>query len=176
MEQTPTHCWKETLGRYGTAVFSERPKGSTPISLAALAGDATMMRLLADHGADISLAAENGVTPLMQACGVRRSMAELFIPEDDSLAAVVTAVELGADVNAEDYLGDTALHGAARIKSTKIIQYLVQNGADVNRVNKRGQTPCVCCRSLLASNTRRRIQTVKGSGVLTKRNSANYGH
>ncbi len=128
--------------RYGYTVYSARPRGSTPFLLAAMAGETAIMRMLVDYGADPLLAAENGVTPLMMAAGVRRNLSEIRVPESDSLESVKLAVELGADVNAADTSwGDTALHGAARIKSADIIQFLVDNGAEVNVLNKRGQTP-----------------------------------
>ncbi len=128
--------------RYGFTFASGRPKGSTPFALAALAGDATMMQLLVDFGADPLLNAERGMTPLMMAAGLRRNLAESIVPLSDSFEAVKLAVELGADVNAvDDRYGDTPLHGAARIKSAEIIQFLVDHGADVNVVNKRGQSP-----------------------------------
>jgi uncharacterized protein len=48
--------------------------------------------------------------------------------------------ELGADVNAEDEDGNTAVHNAASRGDNEMIQYLVSKGADVTKVNRRGQT------------------------------------
>ena len=128
--------------RYGFTFASARPKGSTRFMLAALAGDIAIMRMLLDYGADPLLEAEKGVTALMLAAGVRRNLSETRIPLSDSVEAVKLVVELGADVNAVDHMyGDTALHGAARIKSPEIVQILVDHGAEVNVVNKRGQSP-----------------------------------
>ena len=57
------------------------------------------------------------------------------------LAAVKFLVEeLGADVNAEDEDGNTAVHNAASRGDNEMILYLVSKGADVKRVNRRGQT------------------------------------
>jgi ankyrin repeat protein len=57
------------------------------------------------------------------------------------LAAVKFLVEeLGADVNAEDEDGNTAVHNAASRGDNEMIQYLVSKGADVKKVNRRGQT------------------------------------
>ncbi|MBY0495755.1 MAG: ankyrin repeat domain-containing protein [Cyanobacteria bacterium] len=57
------------------------------------------------------------------------------------LAAVKYLVEeLGADVNAEDEDGNTAVHNAASRGDNEMIQYLVSKGADVKKVNRRGQT------------------------------------
>jgi len=127
--------------RYGFTTLSTRPVGATPFALAAMAGDTVLMRLLVEHGADPHLKAENGATPLMMAAGIRRNRAENVVAENDSLAAVKLALELGTDVNAKDIAGNTALHGAARIKSAKIIQLLVDHGAEINVVNELGQSP-----------------------------------
>ncbi len=57
------------------------------------------------------------------------------------LAAVKFLVEeVGADVNAEDEDGNTAVHNAASRGDNEMIQYLVSKGADVKKVNRRGQT------------------------------------
>jgi ankyrin repeat protein len=57
------------------------------------------------------------------------------------LAAVKYLVEeVGADVNAEDEDGNTAVHNAASRGDNEMILYLVSKGADVKKVNRRGQT------------------------------------
>ena len=48
--------------------------------------------------------------------------------------------ELGADVNARDHNGYTALHHAAARGDHDVILYLVENGADIRAVSRRGQT------------------------------------
>jgi len=48
--------------------------------------------------------------------------------------------ELGADVNAVDHEGNTALHHAAARGDNEMILYLVSKGADVTKVNRAGQT------------------------------------
>jgi ankyrin repeat protein len=48
--------------------------------------------------------------------------------------------ELGADVNAVDHEGNTAVHMAASRGDNESITYLVSKGADVKRVNREGNT------------------------------------
>ncbi len=57
------------------------------------------------------------------------------------LAAVKYLVEeTGADVNAVDADGNTAVHHAAARGDNEMILYLVSKGAIVTRVNRAGQT------------------------------------
>ena len=127
--------------RVGYSKENEKPIGATPFLLAAMAGDASVMRVLMNGGASPLLMSQDKTTPLMMAAGVRRDLSESRVSESSSLEAVKLALELGADVNATNDEGDTALHGAARIKSDAIVQLLVDNGARVHARNKLGQTP-----------------------------------
>ena len=132
--------------RFGYTADRRRPAGTTPFFLAAMAGDAGVMQILAKAGASPRLAADDGTTPLMAAAGLGRNLTESRLTQDQSLAAVRLALELGADVNAANDNGDTALHGAARIKSPVLAQFLVDQGADVNVRNRKGQTPLFVAR------------------------------
>jgi len=85
------------------------------------------------------------VTPLQAASGV--GYAEGFAANSHryATAGLLSAVkylieETGADVNAADHEGNTALHHAASRGDIEMIQYLVSKGADVTRVNREGQT------------------------------------
>ena len=48
--------------------------------------------------------------------------------------------ELGVDVNARDHNGYNAVHHAAARGDNELIRYLVEQGADVMAVSRRGQT------------------------------------
>jgi len=115
--------------------------GATPFLLAAMAGDIEVMRALAAAGADPRLKTKDDTTALMLAAGLGRYLAESRVTEPQALEAVKVAFELGADVNAANESGNTALHGAAQVKANSVIEFLVAHGADVNVANKRGQTP-----------------------------------
>ena len=56
------------------------------------------------------------------------------------IAAVEYLLELGADVNQRDANGYTPLHHAAARGDTEMIQWLVDQGADVMVVSRKGQT------------------------------------
>jgi ankyrin repeat protein len=50
-------------------------------------------------------------------------------------------IEHGADVNAFNDLGDTALHGAAERGADRVVQFLADQGARLDAKNRRGRTP-----------------------------------
>lgn len=131
--------------RYNVGLSSLNTMGATPFLLAARTGDAELMRLLAQLGADPLLANEDGTTPLMVAAGVgTRSPGEDAGTEPECLEAVKVALKLGNDVNAVDKNGYTAMHGAALKHLPSVAQYLIDRGAKVevwNRKDKNGWTP-----------------------------------
>ena len=130
--------------------------GATPFWLAAMAADVDGLRVLAAHGADPRMATtadvtgaifdgqarvHRGTTPLMAAAGVGRNLALSLVTEDRALEAVALIRTLGGDVNAANAAGDTALHGAALVRSDALVRLLADGGAAVNVENDRGQTP-----------------------------------
>ena len=119
--------------------------GATPFLLAALTADAELMRTLAALGANPSLANVENSTPLMMAAGLAtRSPGEDAGTESEVLEAVQVALELGADVNAVDKNGETAMHAAAYKNLPKVVRFLAAKGARIdlwNRENKFGWTP-----------------------------------
>jgi ankyrin repeat protein len=128
------------------AKFSVREVGATPFLLAAHAHDTEIMRMLAKAGADPRLATEGQTTALMMAAGLTRIRdfgALPYTPEQAQQAfeTVKLCVELGADVNAANNLGLTALHGAAFTGLDEVVRFLVQNGANINAKDASGQTP-----------------------------------
>ncbi len=62
------------------------------------------------------------------------------MPESWTSSVRYLIEELGADVNARDHNGYTALHHAAARGDNELILYLVSQGADVSVVSRRGQT------------------------------------
>lgn len=119
--------------------------GATPFMLAALTADAELMRTLASLGANPLLTNANNSTPLMAAAGLAtRSPGEDAGTETEVLEAVQVALELGADINAVDNNGETAMHAAAYKNLPKVVKYLAGKGAKIdvwNRNDKFGWTP-----------------------------------
>jgi ankyrin repeat protein len=116
--------------------------GQTPLLRAALSGDTTTMRLLVQRGADPNLATLAGTTPLMAAAGVGWAVAQTYTESPQaSLDAVLFCLELGADVNAANSMGLTALLGAVNRGRNDIIELLVKRGARLDIKDKEGRTP-----------------------------------
>jgi len=125
--------------------------GSTPYLLAAKFLEPQIMRALAASRADTRLSMPSGDTPLMAAAGMgasaqtdRRGLSVLDGGkiEDESrvVEAVAVALSNGADVNAVNRAGDTALHAAARLGYDRVIRQLADAGASLSVKNARGQT------------------------------------
>jgi hypothetical protein len=118
---------------------------ATPFLAAASTADVPLLRTLLDLGADPSIPNAQRSTPLMAAAGVGVGAPEEAPgTEPEVLDAVTLLVKLGANVNAADANGETAMHGAAYRNHPRVVQLLADKGAkidDWNRKNKTGLTP-----------------------------------
>jgi ankyrin repeat protein len=121
--------------------------GATPFLLAARLGNLELMKVLASAGADLSVRLEDGRTPLIVAAQGETTGARARggAAEPRALAAVKLLIELGADVNAVDRRGNTALHLVAtrRPGFDTIVQVLADSGAKLELANSKGETPLV---------------------------------
>jgi len=116
--------------------------GATPFLLAAQAVDVSLMKLLAEHGADPKITTKDKSTALMAAAGLGYDEGRHTAwTEAHSLAAVKLALDLGADVNAIDDNGNTALHGAAFTGANSVVKLLVERGARLDVKDKLGYLP-----------------------------------
>ncbi|MEE8348559.1 MAG: ankyrin repeat domain-containing protein, partial [Acidobacteriota bacterium] len=124
----------------GTTVLTDLG-GVTPFVLAAAVNDVSVMRLLAAGGADPLTITGDHTTALMVAAGLGRTSDRTDDEEvRTALESVKLAVELGADVNATNDRGQTALQGAARVGLNPLIQFLVDEGAEIDVKDNFGQT------------------------------------
>ena len=85
------------------------------------------------------------VTPLHAAAGVGYgegfgANSHRFAPTGMLAAVKYLVEEVGADVNAADHEGNTALHHAAARGDNEMILYLVSKGANVKAVDREGRT------------------------------------
>ena len=130
--------------------------GATPFFLAARGGDAELMRLLASLGADPHITNSEGTTPLIAAAGLgTRSPGEDSGTETEVLEAVRAALHLGADVNAVNLNGETAMHGAAYKNLPAVVELLSAQGAKIelwNKKNKFGWTPLLIAQGFRFGN------------------------
>lgn len=125
--------------------------GATPFLLAAASADVPIMRLLHDFGADLQLNTDEGITPLIAAaqyactgtCAFQGQGKNISNNKDIELAlqAVKALVEMGVELNATDKSGRTAMHLAAFTGADAVVQYLAEQGAQVDVKNKNGETP-----------------------------------
>ena len=126
--------------------FSPALVGATPFWLAARFTEPTLMRLLAEHGADPLFVHDVEYTPdgapqplreantaLMAAVGMGGRRLRAWVPrrqlETVTLEAVTIAVELGVDVNATDASGRNALDGATALGYDAVVEFLLEHGA-----------------------------------------------
>ncbi len=138
--------------------------GATPFLLAARKADVPYMRELVGLGADPLLANKDGCTPLMAAAGIGTfAPTEEAGTEPEALAAVEYLLGVGADVNAVDRNGETAMHGAAYKSLPKMVAFLADKGARIdvwNRKNKRGWTPLMIAEGFRPGNFKPSVETV----------------
>jgi uncharacterized protein len=118
--------------------------GATPLLRAAKAGDAPAISLLLAHHALPDLGNNLDITPLMAAAGVGTSGVDTrgkYKTQAEASAAIKLLVQGGADVNATDTRGLTALHGAAQLGFDDVIRTLAAEKAQLDVKDKRGVTP-----------------------------------
>jgi ankyrin repeat protein len=129
-----------TFGGTGTGGYSDAV-GATPFVVAANAADVEMMRLLLDAGANPHLLTRTNSNALLAATGLNRGIGEIIDNEDRAFAAVTFLLDLGVDVKAVTTYNENALFGPAYRGWNRMIELLIEHGAEVNVVNKAGVTP-----------------------------------
>lgn len=104
---------------------------------AAQRGDLDLVKELLDKGADINTRGTNrpniGRTLLHYAAGAKR-----YKLRGEHLKVAKLLLARGADVNASADTGYTALHVAAGLGQLEMVDFLLENGADINARDTRG--------------------------------------
>ena len=143
-------------GAKGRSTGSLGLTGATPFLLTAKTADLPMMKLLVELGADPQRANADGSTPLMAAAGLACTAPdEEAGTEDECVTACEYLLSLGADINAVDKRGHTAMHGAAFKNLPKVAKLLAARGANIevwNRKNDRGWTPLLIAQGFRQGN------------------------
>ncbi|HLH45073.1 MAG TPA: ankyrin repeat domain-containing protein [Bryobacteraceae bacterium] len=126
-------------------------EGATPLMRAAKNGDSAAIKLLIEHGADVSLAQKNGTTALMFAAGLGRGVgtfAKDYATDAEMLEAAKVLVAHGADVNAISAAGQTPMHFAAQAADSNLpqpsddmVRFLAAHGARLDIADRQGRTP-----------------------------------
>jgi ankyrin repeat protein len=136
------------IGRHtrntGDASLSE---GTTALARAAKSGDAKLMKVLLEGGANPHLTQADLTTVAMIAASgggqrVYPGSASVSTPatEEDSLAALTLVANAGIDLDAFNMNGDTAVHRAAARGADTIVSYLAERGVRLDTVDRRGRT------------------------------------
>ena len=149
-------------------------QGSRPLHLAADTNSIKVLRLLIQEGADIESTDDLGRRPLTRAAAKHPEAVEILLDsgaeidgreeEHHRTPLIVAAykgclgcarylVRRGADINARDDLGKTALWYAATpysyspVGGPQLIEFLANSGADLEVKDKTGMTPLAWARN-----------------------------
>jgi ankyrin repeat protein len=118
--------------------------GTTPLLRAAKAGDAAAIRLLLAHGANPNLPNNSDISPLMAAAGLGSNDIDTrgkYKTQQQAVESIDLLAAAGADINAGDKRGQTALHGAAYWGWNDVVKCLASHEARLDAKDARGMTP-----------------------------------
>ncbi|XP_076988384.1 ankyrin repeat domain-containing protein 27 isoform X3 [Tamandua tetradactyla] len=166
------NCEKLVSGRLNdpsvVTPFSRDDRGHTPLHVAALCGQASLIDLLVSRGAVVNATDYHGSTPLHLACQKGCQSVTLLLlhykasPEvqdnngnsplhlacmhghEDCVKALIYYDVYSCRLDIGNEKGDTPLHIAARWGYQGIIETLLQNGASTEIQNRLKETPLEC--------------------------------
>ncbi|KAF6287479.1 ankyrin repeat domain 27 [Rhinolophus ferrumequinum] len=165
-------CEKLVSGRLNdpsvVTPFSRDDRGHTPLHVAALCGQASLIDLLVSKGAVVNATDYHGSTPLHLACQKGYQSVTLLLlhykastdvqdnygntplhlacahGHEDCVKALVYYDVQSCRLDVGNEKGDTPLHIAARWGYQGIIETLLQNGASIEIQNRLKETPLKC--------------------------------
>lgn len=128
--------------------------GYSPLHVACLFGHESLANLLISHGALVNVAADNSslATPL--------HVAVMYRDEETANRIVSRLLECGAELNARQIEGLTALHHAVSRGSLKLVETLICAGADPFMKDDRGRTAFEFVETLRSEAPKEQIRTV----------------
>ncbi|XP_078607974.1 uncharacterized protein LOC144879950 isoform X1 [Branchiostoma floridae x Branchiostoma japonicum] len=111
-------------------VNKRNERGETPLHMAAIKGDADLLKQLIKQGAEVNAKDFAGWTPLHEACN------------HGYYEVAKMLLQAGANVNTQGLDDDTPLHDAASNGHPhQIVELLLKHGADPLQANTKGKTP-----------------------------------
>lgn len=117
----------------GTDINKNYGQGRTLVAIAAGDGKPALIPILARYGAHVNMPDDQGNTPLI--------LAMRLSDQDVAIQVVKELLKQGANVDAQNKNGETALFRAVQRKKHTLIQFLLENGADPAIKNNQGLTP-----------------------------------
>ncbi|HEX9511338.1 MAG TPA: ankyrin repeat domain-containing protein [Puia sp.] len=126
--------------------------GFSLLGYACFFGQEAIARYLVEKGADVNIPSANSfkVAPIHSACAI------------SSYPLVTLLAENGADLNARQQGGFTALHSAAGHGATQIVSLLLEKGADVQAKTDAGETALSIAEKKKLSDTAELIRSYIG--------------
>ncbi|XP_066494772.1 B-cell lymphoma 3 protein [Tiliqua scincoides] len=137
-EHGSLHCLRELLEGSPSPLDLEARnfEGFTPLHVAVAISNHDIILTLLDRGADVdAVDIKSGRSPLLHAV------------ENNNLEMVELLLQHGANVNAQSYGGNTALHAASGRGLLDALRLLVRNGADGSLKNYHNDTPLMVARN-----------------------------
>jgi ankyrin repeat protein len=168
----------ERVHNNGDPVLGE---GATPLMRAARKADVAAMQRLLAHGADPKATMKGGVNAVMIVSGFGGQVrfAEYNLKsgtEHDDIEGIRLCLEHGADLNAVNDAGQTALHVAAAQRGDDFIRFLVKKGAALDAIDKQGHTPLDVALGAGGGRGRGRVPGVReGTAALLRQLMADRG-